>query len=53
MWLKFCPQCQIAQGQKKGLDHEISQHMINLLLQLFKYWGINLIDQLSMTSSGN
>ena len=53
MWLKFCSQCQIAQGQKKDLDCKIPQHIMNPLLQPFKCWGIDLISQLSMTLNDN
>jgi hypothetical protein len=48
-----CPNCQVSQGLKKGLEHEEQFHIVKKGIQLFEWWGVNLIRRLPVTLNGN
>lgn len=49
----YCLHCQTAEGQLHGLECEAAQHMVNLSLQPFERWGIDLIALLPITPNRN
>ena len=52
-FVSFCPQCQISQRSKPGLEREQPQSLTNAHLQLFDRWAIDLIGVLPQTPAGN
>jgi hypothetical protein len=48
-----CPNCQVLQGLRKGLECEEQFHMVKKGIQPFKWWGVDLIRRLPVTLNGN
>jgi hypothetical protein len=48
-----CPNCQVSQGLRKGLEREEQFHMVKKGIQPFERWGVDLIGRLPVTPNGN
>jgi hypothetical protein len=47
------PNYQVSQGLRKGLEHKEQFHMVKKGIQLFEWWGVNLIRRLPVTPNRN
>ena len=50
---KSCPNCQVSQNPRKGLEREVARHMVENGIRPFERWGIDLIGRLPCTPNGN
>jgi hypothetical protein len=51
--VRNCPNCQVSQGSRKGLEREAAQHMVTSGIRPFERWGIDLVGPLLATPNGN
>ena len=53
VFVRSCPNCQIAQRQRSSQEREYAQLPTNHLIEPFQRWGIDLIGILPTTAKGN
>ena len=52
-FVAYCPQCQVAQRSKPGLERELPFTLTSDSMQIFDRWAIDLIGPLTKTPNGN